>query len=194
MNTPDETNEQLQDQKITRATKEYTKHEEKKRRGNVSIAEETQKNPKQGRKRKGGKTRKYNRSRRGYCVATTRTSPPDHARRLVGGRTILLKARLRKPTAVAKTTQRPRTATSKISAKQTDLLIQDDVDYADDAALLIEKDTRGQMCDRMGNYGLSAETRDLKIQWGNVLLLVHAGREPKEALPPPFDRIKFRTG
>ena len=47
------------------------------------------------------------------------------------------------------------------------------------------------MCERLGNYDISTETRELKIQWINGLLLVRAGREPQEQMPPPFDQIKF---
>ena len=55
----------------------------------------------------------------------------------------------------------------------------------------MEHDNREEMCERLGNYDVSTETRELKIQWGNVLLIVHTGREPKEELPPPFDKIKY---
>ena len=41
------------------------------------------------------------------------------------------------------------------------------------------KDTREQMCERLGNYDISTETSELKIQWINALL-VHAGREPEK--------------
>ena len=56
------------------------------------------------------------------------------------------------------------------------------------------EDNHEQMCERLGNYDISTETSELKIQWINVLLLVHAGREPKEEMPPPFDRINFSQG
>ena len=72
-----------------------------------------------------------------------------------------------------------------------DLVIQDNVGYDDGATLFIENDTREQMCERMGNYDISTETREIEIQWAKVLLLAHAGREPKEELPPPFDQIRF---
>ena len=75
--------------------------------------------------------------------------------------------------------------------KQTDPIIKDDLEYADDTRLLIENDNRGQMCERIGNYDISTETREIEIQWAKVLLLAHAGREPKEELPPPFDQIRF---
>ena len=40
------------------------------------------------------------------------------------------------------------------------------------------------MCERLGNYDISTETREPKIQWANALLIVHAGREPKDEMPP----------
>ena len=72
-----------------------------------------------------------------------------------------------------------------------DLLIEDDVEYADDAQLFMGNDNREQMCERMGNCDISTETRELKIQWPKVLQLVHAGRAPEEEMPPPFDQIRF---
>ena len=78
--------------------------------------------------------------------------------------------------------------------EQEDLLNQDDLEYADDANLHIEHDAREQLFERMGNYDISTETRDLKIQWVNVLLRTHAGSEPAEELPPPFDQIMLSTG
>ena len=50
------------------------------------------------------------------------------------------------------------------------------------------------MCGRLGNYDISTETRGLEIQWIKVQLLVHAGKEPKAEIPPPFDKIKFSQG
>ena len=73
------------------------------------------------------------------------------------------------------------------------LLIQDDVGCADGATLFMTRDNREQMCDRVGNYDISTEARELKIQWINVLLLMHAGIEPQEELPPPIGQIKFST-
>ena len=107
--------------------------------------------------------------------------------------TIIIETRLREPIA-NKAIQKIRTKTNNISDEQTDPLIQDDVGYPDDATLFIEKDTCEQMCDRMGNYDIVTETRELKIQWLNVLLVIHAGRGPKEELPPPFGQIKFTKG
>ena len=68
------------------------------------------------------------------------------------------------------------------------------MEYADEAALFIENDNRDQMCERIGNYDISTEIRVRKIQWVKVRLLVHAGRAPREELPPPFDQIKIRQG
>ena len=56
-----------------------------------------------------------------------------------------------------------------INAEKADLLIQDDLEYADDANLLIGRDTHFQSCERMGNYDISTETREPIIQWLNVL-------------------------
>ena len=53
------------------------------------------------------------------------------------------------------------------------------------------KDDHGQMCERLGDYDISTETSELKIQWTKVLPLVHAVREHKAEMPPPFDQIKF---
>ena len=44
-------------------------------------------------------------------------------------------------------------------------IIQNDIEYADDTQLLRERGTHGQMCERIGNYDISTETRELKIQW-----------------------------
>ena len=44
-------------------------------------------------------------------------------------------------------------------------IVQNDIEYADDTQLLIGKDARGQMCERIGNYAISTGTRELKIQW-----------------------------
>ena len=68
------------------------------------------------------------------------------------------------PTDVIKANQRLRTEIGKKSGGKSERPIQDDVEYSDDAAPLIEQDTREQMFGRMGNYEISAETRDLKIQ------------------------------
>ena len=46
-----------------------------------------------------------------------------------------------------------------------------DLEYAEGTHLLIEKDTHEQMCGRIGNYDISTETRELKIQWGKVEML-----------------------
>ena len=75
-----------------------------------------------------------------------------------------------------------------------DLLRQCDLEYADDAALLIEQDAREQLRERVGNYDIETETRELRIPWADLLLLNHAGREPTSELPPPCDQIKISNG
>ena len=50
-------------------------------------------------------------------------------------------------------------------------IIQDDLEYADDTQLLMGNDTRGQMCERLGNYDIVTESRHLVIQWVKVELL-----------------------
>ena len=50
--------------------------------------------------------------------------------------------------------------------KRTDLQIQDDLEYADDTQLCIAIDNREQMCERMGNYDISTETRErVRYNW-----------------------------
>ena len=44
--------------------------------------------------------------------------------------------------------------------------VQNAIVFADDTKLLSENDTHEQMNERMGNYDIIAETRHLKIQWG----------------------------
>ena len=61
--------------------------------------------------------------------------------------------------------------------------MQNDVDNADGAQLLIEKDTHEQMCARIGNYDIATETRELKIQWGKVKLLRHERHRLKRKPP-----------
>ena len=55
-------------------------------------------------------------------------------------------------------------------------IVQNDLEYANDTQLLIERDTHGQMCERMGNYDIETETRELKIQWAKVELLGNGGK------------------
>ena len=50
-------------------------------------------------------------------------------------------------------------------------IIQNEIEYADDTKLLIEKDTHGRLCERIENYDIITETRDLKIQWAIVEIL-----------------------
>ena len=47
--------------------------------------------------------------------------------------------------------------------EHNDLAAQDEIEYADNATVLIEKDTRGKMRGRVGNYDIVTETRELKI-------------------------------
>ena len=54
--------------------------------------------------------------------------------------------------------------TANMQTNRLDCLIQDDMGYADDATLLIEKDTHGQIFGRMGNYDVITEARELNIQ------------------------------
>ena len=79
-------------------------------------------------------------------------------------------------------TQKLRTKTTN-SDEETDLLIQDDAEYADDATLFVETDDREQMCERVGNYDIATETREIKIQFDNVLLLIHAWWRTEERTP-----------
>ena len=67
--------------------------------------------------------------------------------------------------------------------------MQNDVDNADGAQLLIEKDTHEQMCARIGNYDIATETRELKIQWEKVKLLRRKRHQLKRK-PPPFGQIQ----
>ena len=46
-----------------------------------------------------------------------------------------------------------------------DQIVQNDLEYADDTQLLIERDKHGQLCERIGHYDISTEPRELKIQW-----------------------------
>ena len=75
-----------------------------------------------------------------------------------------------------------------------DLLIQDDIEYAYDATVLIENGTNEQICERMGRYDIITETRELDVQWGNALILTRANKRPQKRLPPPFCQIKYRSG
>ena len=68
--------------------------------------------------------------------------------------------------------------------------MQNDLEYSDDTKLLIEKDTREQMCERIGKYDISTETRELKIQWANVELLRREKHKLRKPLQPPFGQIK----
>ena len=51
------------------------------------------------------------------------------------------------------------------------------------------------MCERIGNYDISTETRELQIQWAKVQLLRHEKHKLRKSPPPPFGQIKQdRTG
>ena len=52
----------------------------------------------------------------------------------------------------------------------------------------------GKCAKEWGNYAVVTESGELEIQWGNVLRLLRAVRDPNAILPPPFGQIKFRTG
>jgi len=49
---------------------------------------------------------------------------------------------------------------------QDQQIVQNAIIFADDAKLLSENDTHGQMNERMGNYDIITETRHLEIQCG----------------------------
>ena len=71
-----------------------------------------------------------------------------------------------------------------------DQIVRNDLQYSDDAHLLIEKDTHEQICERTGNYDIITETRELKIHWGELVLLKHTGGGEMGKSPPPFGQIK----
>ena len=50
-------------------------------------------------------------------------------------------------------------------------IVQNALEFADDAHLFIEHDTREQMNGRIRNYDIITETRRLTIQWNKVHLL-----------------------
>ena len=43
---------------------------------------------------------------------------------------------------------------------------QDDIEHADDTTVIIAKDSRTQMCERMGHYDIVTDQGELEIQWG----------------------------
>ena len=49
--------------------------------------------------------------------------------------------------------------------KRDHQIIQNDIEFADDTRLCVEKDTQEQMCERIGNYDIVTETRHRAIQW-----------------------------
>ena len=65
-------------------------------------------------------------------------------------------------------------------------IVQSDIEYADDTHLLIENDTHGQMCARIGNYDISTETRELKIQLGQSGTAETCDAQDKENIATPF--------
>ena len=62
-----------------------------------------------------------------------------------------------------KTNQKLLPRTNNVDEWQIDPLIQDDVGYADDATLVMGRDNREQMRERIGNYDIVTEPRELKI-------------------------------
>ena len=68
-------------------------------------------------------------------------------------------------------------------------IIQDDLEYEDDTQLLMGNDTRGQMCEKLGNYDIVTESRHLVIQWVKVELLRREKHNLSKPLPPPFGKI-----
>ena len=72
-------------------------------------------------------------------------------------------------------------------------IIQNALEFADDAKPFTQHDTRGQMNERIGNYYITTETRRLTIQWNKVLLLRRERHKLREALPPPFNEIQHKS-
>ena len=87
--------------------------------------------------------------------------------------------------------QKFQTGKSKQTVEGTEnQIIQNDLEYAGDTQLLMGRDTHEQMCERIGNYDIETETRDLKIRCAKVDLLRLGRNKPTQPLPPPFDHIK----
>ena len=95
-----------------------------------------------------------------------RTPSLYHAYRQVETRTIVLRTRLQEPDDEGRKKQKLGTGTDGAATTPTDLLIQDDAEYSEDATLFVEKDSLGRMCERVANYGISEETRGLKNTMG----------------------------
>ena len=74
-----------------------------------------------------------------------------------------------------------------------DQIVQNDVEYSGDAKLLISKDTHEQLCERIGNYDISAETRELEIQSIKVEILRRGENKLTRPLPAPFGQIKQKS-
>ena len=49
------------------------------------------------------------------------------------------------------------------------------------------------MNERIGNYDIITETRQLTIQWNKVYLLRRERHKLRMALPPPFDKIHHQS-
>ena len=77
--------------------------------------------------------------------------------------------------------------------KNKQRIVQNALEFADDAQLFIEHDTEEQMNERIGNYDIITETRRLNIQWGKVELLRKRTNKQKYDLPPPFNEIKHKS-
>ena len=133
-------------------------------------------------------------SRWNYGEPQRKQDIPENAWKLVDTRTILIQTYLQQPHEEDRANQKIRTYQAESGTEQIDLLTQDDLVYADDAALFIGKEDREQLCERMGNYDIATETSELEIHWGEVSLLIHASRKPTADLPPPIDRIDLSTG
>ena len=79
-----------------------------------------------------------------------------------------------------KTAQNTTQEKSNLEADNQDMPIQDDVEYADGATLLIAKDIHGRICERMGNYVIITETWGAQDTMEKVLILIRERKKPKE--------------
>ena len=104
---------------------------------------------------------------------------PEPVWQEVDTRTIIL--RKKPPTRTRqKTSQKTTQVKNNLRADQRDMLIQDDVEYADGATLLIAKDIHGRICERMGNYVIITETWGAQDTMEKVLILIRERKKPKE--------------
>ena len=97
-------------------------------------------------------------------------------------RTVILETSLQKTqeTTGKKENQRFRTGKEQQASEGAkNQIVQNDLEYADDKQLLIERDTHEQMCERMGNYDIATETRELDIQWKKAERLSHGKIQSK---------------